>query len=335
MMVQRAGLVLLLLAFSTWFVRAGEPASRDDVWRMIFARPSDAGATTNDPVQDARVELGRALFHDTRLSGDETMACATCHQRTLGFSDGRKTGVGRNGRALKRNVPSLYNLAWSKHFFWDGRAESLEEQARGPLTSKDEMAGTFALSIERLLRDDRMVRRFERAFPKAGLSEETILAALAAFERTLVSPRTRFDDWIAGDEDALNVQEKAGFDIFVGKGGCVSCHGGWRFTDDGFHDIGLPGTDPGRGSVAGGVLGAPQFKTPGLRELVDSAPYMHDGSKGSLMDVVDHYAGGLVVRASLDSNVVRDLALSSMEKAALIAFLRTLSSSARTETDGN
>lgn len=150
------------------------------------------------------------------------------------------------------------------------------------------------------------------------------MKALAAYEASLVSPPTRFDRWVEGDDAALDATEKDGFAIFVGKGGCVSCHGGWRFTDDQFHDIGLLTDDPGRAGIATGNGGIAAFKTPGLRLVSKTGPYMHDGSKATLADVVQHYAGGLTVRPSLAPNVVRDLRLDARERAVLIAFLRTL-----------
>ncbi len=140
--------------------------------------------------------------------------------------------------------------------------------------------------------------------------------------RSLVSPPTRFDAWIDGDAQALRPAEVRGFGLFVGKAGCVLCHVGWRFTDDRFHDIGLKSTDGGRGGVPGGTPGLSAFKTPGLRELAHTAPYMHDGSLATLQAVVGHYAGGFVARPSLAAHINRKLRLSAQEKADLIAFLR-------------
>jgi cytochrome c peroxidase len=233
---------------------------------------------------------------------------------------------------LARNVPALYNVAWGTQFFWDGRASSLEAQARFPIEAPDELAGDFSTIVARLRGDEVMAARFERAFPGEGVSEAALLAALAAYERSLVSGVSRFDRWVEGDEAALSAAESQGFDLFVGKAGCVACHGGWRLTDDAFHDIGLPGDDPGRGAVAGGVAGLAQFKTPSLREVARTAPYMHDGSLATLEAVVDHYAGKLVERPSLDANVVRDLKLSDSERAALVAFLQTLSTESDADT---
>lgn len=326
----RAGLAFaaaaLLLGAVAQGAEAPEAPSRDSAWRAIFARPAPEPAPAAGSPEAARIELGALLFNDTRLSADGNRACASCHQPALGFTDGRARALGRAGQSLRRNAPSLFNVRWGERFFWDGRAGSLEEQARGPLLAADEMAGDFAVMVARLSADSTMAARFAAAFPASPvISETTILDAITAFERTISSPRSRFDSWVVGDDGALNDIEKKGMGLFVGRAGCVSCHGGWRFTDELFHDTGLPGDDPGRGAVPGGRPGLPQFKTPGLRELVSTAPYMHDGSLATLEAVVDHYNKGRIERPSLDINIVRDMRLSDEEKAALVAFLKTLS----------
>ena len=319
-------LTLGLLATAAAPATGEEAPSRNAVWRSIFARPAAAAPT---PSEAERIALGHDLFRDPRLSGAGDRSCASCHDPMRAFTDGGATGTGIGGVRLLRNVPSLYNLAWSTQFFWDGRAPSLEAQARFPIEAPNELAGDLSTIVARLRGDQAMAARFQRAFPEDGVSEAAVLAAIAAYERSLMSGLSRFDRWVEGDEAALSASESEGFDLFVGKAGCVACHGGWRLTDDAFHDIGLPGGDPGRGAVAGGVPGLAQFKTPGLREVARTAPYMHDGSLATLEAVVDHYAGKLVERPSLDANVVRGLKLSDSERAALVAFLQTLS----TESD--
>jgi cytochrome c peroxidase len=298
---------------------------RAAVWRAIFARP----AATPEGVTDApaKIALGYDLFRDTRLSGGGATSCASCHDPARAFTDGRRTGLGPAGAGLARNVPSLYNLAWASSFFWDGRAQTLADQARGPILAQDEMFGHFPTIADRLERDAAMKARFAAVFPTSKhIAEAEIVDALAAYERSLVSPMTRFDRWVSGDDGALNENEQRGFEIFVGKGGCVSCHGGWRATDDGFHDVGMPGADLGRGALEGPMQGLPEFKTPSLREAAHTAPYMHDGSLATLLDVVAHYAGGHVKRPSLAPTLVSDLALDAAERADLVAFLKTLSS---------
>ncbi len=241
--------------------------------------------------------------------------------------------MGADGSILSRNAPALYDLAWASSFFWDGRAPTLEEQARVPILAPNELAGDFAVIGERLASDPVMTDRFTSVFPSEPVANEAnVLAALAAYERSLVSPETRFDKWVDGEDAALSDQEREGFAIFVGKGGCVSCHGGWRLTDDAFHDAGLPGNDIGRGALSKDGAGLPEFKTPSLREVARTAPYMHDGSLATLEDVVDHYSSGLVIRPSLAPTLVRDLKLTETEKASLVAFLKTLSSEQKSNT---
>jgi len=218
-------------------------------------------------------------------------------------------------------------LAWSRQYFWDGRAPSLEAQVLLPISAPDEMAGDWPVILDRLAADAGLAAAFAVAFPEApAISQASIAKALASYVRSLVSPPTRFDAWIAGEAGALAAPEVRGFRLFTGKAGCVLCHVGWRFTDDRFHDIGLPGKDAGRGAVAGGTPGLPAFKTPSLRELTHTAPYMHDGSLPSLAAVLKHYAGGLRRRPSLAPNIKRGLRLSTSERADLLQFLQTLSS---------
>ncbi len=300
-----------------------EPAP---VWRRIFARPKTIPTPPDNPMTPHKVALGARLFHDNRLSGAANRSCSTCHNPRSGYSDTRPQPVGINGRALLRNAPALWNLAWAKQLYWDGRQPTLERQARVPIEHPNEMAGALPQIAERLNRDPDMRGLFKRAFPEPGsATSTTILKAIATFERSLISPITRFDEWIAGNAAALRPGEYRGFQLFTGRAGCLACHGGWRFTDDKFHDIGLPSDDPGRSAIDGGPAEARRFKTPGLRELVHSAPYMHDGSKATLRDVIIHYAGGARQRSTLAPTLVRNLKLEAGEIDDLVAFLKTLS----------
>lgn len=297
------------------------------VWQQIFARPQAARSPTNAASSAAQAALGKRLYFDTRLSGDGRRSCATCHDPKRGFSDGRAKPLGRDGKPLRRNAPGLWNLAWSKAFYWDGREPTLEAQARVPIEHPNEMAGDLEAIALTLAEDAEMRKLFAAAFPSEdNISATLIVAAIAAYERSLISPITRFDRWIGGDAAALTAQEYRGFSLFVGRAGCLSCHAGWRFTDDRFHDIGLDTDDLGRGALREADAGppTPRFKTPGLRRISRSAPYMHDGSLKTLEDVVRHYAGGFEQRPSVAANIVRNLQLSASERAALVAFLKTL-----------
>jgi cytochrome c peroxidase len=296
-------------------------------WRRVFARPDHVPMPADNPTTPDKVALGARLFEDPRLSGGGSVACATCHQAELSFTDGIPRHEGHDGQLLDRRTPPLWNMAWGLSWFWDGRAASLEAQAGEPIGNSREMAGDLDRAVRILAADPDLARSFAAAFPEdPAVTRSNLLKALAAFERTLVSPDTRFDRWVKGDDAALDPDETAGLRLFVGKAGCVNCHTGWRFTDEAFHDIGLPGTDPGRGAVLGLKAAEHAFKTPSLRERIWTAPYMHDGSLASLEDVVDHYADRVIERPTRSVDLPRRIALSATERAQLVAFLNTLSS---------
>jgi cytochrome c peroxidase len=187
------------------------------------------------------------------------------------------------------------------------------------------MGHPIDLLIGRLRADSSYTRAFAAAFPEdPSITAQNIAKAIATFERSLVSPATRFDRWVEGEEKVLTAEEIAGFGLFAGKAGCARCHSGWAFTDSAFHDIGLPGEDRGRGAVLGLDAAMHAFKTPGLREVTRSAPYMHDGSLETLESVVRHYENGIVERPSLSPDLPRNLLLSEAERRSLVAFLGTL-----------
>lgn len=298
--------------------------------RNAFARPSGVPHPADNPPSAARIALGERLFFDPRLSGDGRIACATCHDLKLGLADGVALSTsGATGRTLRRHTPSLWNVAWAPLLMWDGRAETLEAQAALPMSDADEMASSPAQAAARLGADAGMRAAFALAFPEAPeVSPSNLLKALAAYQRTLVSPPTRFDRWVAGDEHVLSAEERAGFSLFAGKAGCISCHIGFSFTDHAFHDIGLPTTDLGRGPVAGIRAVDHAFRTPTLREVAWTAPYMHDGALATLEDVVRHYESGGIARPSRSREMPRPFALTEEERAELVAFLETLSSDA-------
>jgi len=320
------GALLCALVFSA---QAQQVPSSDTqaLWRHVFKRPDTPPAPADNPLTPEKIGLGAKLFSDPRLSGTGRHSCASCHRPERAFTDRRRQARALTGAPLQRNTPALWNLAWSKQFFWDGRAPSLEAQVRLPIEAADEMGGDWPAILRRLEADAGLVAQFRFAFPDApAVSEASVVKALASYVRSLVSPPTRFDAWIDGDADALSAAEVRGFRVFTGKAGCMLCHVGWRFTDDRFHDIGLPGKDPGRAAVPDGTPGRTAFKTPSLREAGHTAPYMHDGSLPTLAAVLRHYTGGFISRPTLAPHMNRRLKLTLREKDDLIAFLRTLSS---------
>lgn len=323
------------------------------------ARELPAGMVLDSP----RIELGRKLFFDRRLSFNGTMSCAMCHVPEEGFtSSASRTAVGIEGKSLRRNAPTLLNVAWQALLFHDGREFSLATQAWMPLLHADEMANpSIGHVLQRVRSLPDYAGQFERAFAGAGPGMETLGAALAAFETTLVAADSRFDRWqYRGDRGALSGQEQLGFRIFSGKGRCTSCHSmgeaGALLADGKFHVTGAgQATPPDRAivvplapgvqTVLGGAdlaafaeqqppdLGRFEitldpadrfaFKTPSLRNVARTAPYMHDGSLPTLEAVVDFYdrGGGEVPDKSA---MLAPLGLSSAEKQALVAFLRSL-----------
>lgn len=302
-------------------------AARLQALKASFARPGYVPHPENNPPTPAKIALGKRIFSDPILSVTGKVSCATCHDEKLSFTDGERLGKGVTGKRLVRHSPSLWNSAFSPLLFWDGRANSLEDQARFPVSHPDEMGASLEAGAQSLQKIASYEAAFAEAFPgSVGVSAELVARALAAYERTLISPPTRFDRWVAGDGDALSDAEIRGFAIFTGKGRCSACHNGFAFTDHGFYDIGLPTKDEGRGKII--ALGNTNFafKTPTLREIAWTAPYMHDGSLATLDDVIRHYERGGIKRPTLADDMPKGLKLTDGERRDLLAFLDTLSS---------
>ncbi|MBQ4836649.1 MULTISPECIES: cytochrome-c peroxidase [Pseudoalteromonas] len=270
---------------------------------------------------EREVNLGKMLFFDNRLSKHQNQSCATCHNPELGFSDGLAKGIGSGGDILGRNAPHLYNLAWSSIFFWDGRAKSLEEQALGPIVSDVEMQMTPKEALQRLEKVAFYKKEFKEVY--GALTFENIGRAIAAFEMTIISDDSAFDKYLAGQREAMSHSAIRGLKLFVGKARCVKCHDGANFTDDSFHNIGIEDNDDGRFAVDPNSKLKGAFKTPGLRNIIMSAPYMHDGSLASLEEVVEHYDKGAVNVKNVSPLIV-PLNLNPQEKADLIAFMAAL-----------
>jgi cytochrome c peroxidase len=302
------------------------PRSADLAWKLPATPPMPAdNASTPD-----RVALGKALFFDPRLSGSGAVSCASCHNPSLGWADGLKTAIGTGGQVLGRATPTIVNTAFNTQFMWDGRKKSLEDQALGPMKAKDEMDTDFSALFTRLRAMSGYVRLFEQAYPREGITEETIAKALAAFERTVVANDSPFDRWLAGNTGALTPAQWRGYQVFAdpAKGNCAACHNGPNFTDNGFHNIGIRSTgqaDLGRFNIRAVASMKGAFKTPSLRDIELTAPYFRDGSAATLHDVVEHYVRGGDDRSNLSADM-KPLKLSEQEKDDLVAFLRSLTS---------
>jgi cytochrome c peroxidase len=272
----------------------------------------------DNPITADKVDLGRRLFNDRRLSRDGTVACVSCHDPDRAFSTADAISLGASGRRGRRNAAALVNRAWGRSFFWDGRAATLEEQVLRPIEDSNEMDLPVA-----------------EASARVGVAPIAMSRALATYIRSLMSGNSRYDRYVNGDRDALSAEERAGLQIFRGKGNCTACHVGPNFTDERFHNTGVAWsdrsdqsaagfTDEGRGTISGKPQDRGAFKTPTVREVARTSPYMHDGSIASLEEVVDYYDRGGNRNPTLDAEL-RPLGLTSVEKAALVSFLRTLS----------
>jgi cytochrome c peroxidase len=306
----------------------GAAARSDTVLSEQLVTPSIPPPAGN-ALTPAKVELGLRLWFDTRLSGNDRMACATCHDHRRGFSNGEATAAGITGARGTRNPPTIYAVASNPNLFWDGRAATLEEQALAPIVNPIEMNARLEDVIRKLEQVEYYRVKFREAFG-TGVSAEGMAMALASFERALVVGRSPFERWLDGERDALGASAQRGLRIFHTKGGCLFCHEGMDMTDRAFHNLGIGALarqpDRGRFEVTRDPMDWGTFKTPTLRNIARSAPYMHDGSLRTLAEVVDFYDQGGEENPNLDP-IMRRLELTKTEKADLVAFLESFTGS--------
>lgn len=284
-------------------------------------------APADNPLTPPKVALGSRLFRDPVLSVDQSVSCASCHDPDRSFTDGRPKAVGVFGRVGPRRVPKLLNRGWGRSFFWDGRIPTLEEQVLQPVINSLEMDLPVAEAVVRLRSQPRYASDFEAVFGRPPTRQD-LARALASYVRTVVSGGSPYDRYVAGEVAALDERERLGLEVFRGKGNCVTCHLGPNLTDERFHNTGVAYhdgrfEDEGRFAVTGREQDLGAFKTPTLRNVAETAPYMHDGSLGTLEDVIEDYDEGGTKNPHLDPEMTR-LDLTAAEKAALLAFLKTL-----------
>jgi cytochrome c peroxidase len=274
------------------------------------------------------VELGRTLYFDPRLSADDTVSCASCHSPDHGFTDNKTVSTGIRGQTGARNSPTVINRLYGRSQFWDGRAHSLEEQAKGPLINPVEMGMKDHDTLVAKLKGIKgYAKWFKKAFGR-DLNIDDLTKAIATFERTVVSDDSNYDRYLSGDQSALNASELRGLAVFQGSGRCIICHGGDNFTDEAFYNLGVgmdkPNPDLGRYSQTKVEQDKGAFKTPTLRDIASTGPYMHDGSEKTLEDVVEFYNRGGTPNSNLDM-AIKGLALDQKEKEDLVAFMKSLS----------
>ena len=312
--------------------RAGARALPALVLVLLAAAPGIAGvAHAAEPIRPipaavdvdpAKATLGRSLFHDARLSRDGTVSCASCHDLSSGGDDGRVVSVGIEGKKGLINSPTVFNVGLNFKQFWDGRAGTLEQQIDDPVQSPSEMGSLWPDVVAKLYADPEYPGRFKALYPD-GISRNSIRNALAEFMRSLVTPNSRFDRWLGGDESALSAEEKHGYRLFKHYG-CVSCHQGANVGGNMFQVFGvlneyfkrrgnITDADLGRFNVTGNPADRHAFKVPSLRMAALTAPYLHDGSAATLRDAVDAMFTFQLGREAPDA-----------DKDAIVAFIETL-----------
>jgi len=313
-----------LAADKTYVFKAGHPSLKE--WLLPAKAPYPADSAPNPE----RIALGQTLFFDPRLSGDGNMSCATCHNPALGWADGLPTARGVKSAVLGRASPTVFNTGFNSIQMWDGRKKSLEDQAMGPMEANVEMNMDIGKLFTWLNANAGYRALFAKAYPGEAIDAVTVSKAIATYERTAISNNSAFDRWAKGDAKAMTPQQVSGFKLFIGKANCGTCHSGPNFTDNGFHNIGLASwgvaePDVGRYAHKPIKLMKGAFKTPTVREADRTAPFFHDGSAKTLMEVVEHYDKGGVVTTNLSPSM-KPLSLTAQEKEELVVFMQALSS---------
>jgi cytochrome c peroxidase len=335
-------LMVVLIAAAVWMLRReqGSRPARPVGAPITIAAPLGLPAVpvpADNPLTADTVTLGRRLYYDTRLSLDSTVSCASCHDPRFGFADPKPFSEGVQRKKGGRNSPTVSNAAYYEMQFWDGRAPTLEKQAEGPVENPVEMAHTLKGVEERLSADPTYVAAFERAFGPGPITYEKVEKAIASFERTVVSANSPFDRWYYGKDDkAVSDSVKRGFEVFrrADKGNCAACHTidekHALFTDNKFHNLGVGVygdeqlKDLGRYDVTKLEKDKGAFRTPSLRNIALTAPYLHDGSRNTLKEVLDFYVGGGNSNPHRDPLIKPLDFLSGQEQQDLLAFLEAL-----------
>lgn len=314
--------------------------------------PIEQFVPKDNPMTPEKIELGRMLFFDPRLAGDSSLSCSKCHDPEQGFSNGKRLSDAYPGTKHWRHAPTVLNAAYAEMLFWDGRSPNLEDQAKGPIQAPIEMNQNPGHLVEKLSRIPYYRERFRKVFD-SEVTFENIARAIATFERTIVSRNVPFDAYLNGDKSALDAEQIRGLELFRGKANCIACHDGAVLSDGKLHATGVEEIEPlsrdsdriatrhffakdagykeyridadyGRELISKSVEDRFKFKTPSLREIAETAPYMHNGALITLEDVVDFYDRGGGNLPNKD-RLMKPLRLGDEEKAALIAFLESLS----------
>ena len=340
---KKRSLIFLLILFGGLFVYLGSGIAQQELSHSVLGKgtieiadmrvPDIGPLPTAIPMPatnlhyKSKVKLGEQLYFDGRLSQNGAISCAFCHTPGLGFADPKQVSIGVGGKQGGRQAPTIYNTVFNPVQFWDGRAGSLEEQAIGPIVNPVEMGETHENVVNKLNTIKGYVEQFQAVFG-TSVSMQGIAEAIAAYERTIISTNSPFDKYVLGDNTAMSKEAQQGMALFKGKARCILCHNGSNFTDNQFHNLGVPQVGPmkedlGRYYVTRRPEDTGAFKTPTLRSIDETAPYMHDGAFKTLEEVVDFLDTGGGKNPNL-SSMMKPLGLTQEEKTDLIAFLKAL-----------
>ncbi|MCX6599630.1 MAG: c-type cytochrome [Acidobacteria bacterium] len=280
-----------------------------------------------NPYTAEKAELGKLLYYDKRLSADGTVSCATCHSPKFAYTDGKAVSDGIKGQRGGRSAPTVINRAYSLAQFWDGRAKSLEEQSIGPMANPIEMGNTHESVVKTLKGVEGYRKLFAKVFGTENFDINHVAMAIATFERTVLSGNSPYDRYKAGDRKQLSAAAVRGMNVYLNKAKCDQCHEGINFTTNAYHNLGVgtdkPTPDEGRFAVTKNAADWGAFKTPTLRDIARTAPYMHDGSLKTLEEVVDFYDKGGLPNKNLDERM-KKLNLTAQDKTDLVEFMKSL-----------
>lgn len=327
--------VLLLLSFQKESLREiysrhpadwPAPLTEEGVqWTELGPLPPGPLAGKEDSLKDI-IQLGKVLFFDPRLSASGKISCSSCHQPELNWTDGKAKAVGHEGAMTKRNSPSIANTWFYRRLFWDGRSRDLQDQAFAPIISESEMASDMPDVMIRLRRNQNYRELFKKAYGDDRIDPDRMTGAIALFEKTVISRKSRFDQFLEGDRKALTNAELRGLHLFRTKARCMNCHHGPLMTDNQFHRTGFSGDDVGYYKLTHLDADSGKFKTPSLRDVMRTGPWMHDGMYPDMAAILEAF--NRADQPGIGNKLIRPLGLTKKEKADLLAFLKAISAPA-------
>jgi cytochrome c peroxidase len=291
-------------------------------WTELGILPASPLEKLKDSLK-AIIELGKMLFFDTRLSGSGKISCATCHQPELNWTDGKEKSIGHEGAVNKRNSPTIQNTWFYNKLFWDGRSRSLADQAFAPINSETEMHNEMHEVMRKISLTKEYPGLFKKAFDDDEINPDRLTIAIAIFEKTIVSGKSRFDEFLTGNKKALSNSEIRGLHLFRTRARCMNCHNGPLLSDNQFHNSGFSAGDEGYYKVTHKEEDRGKFKTPSLRDVVRTGPWMHDGMMKDLPQIISRYSMAKFPPGT--DSLLKSIGLTAKEEKDLLAFLNAVS----------